>query len=87
VANRALLHRSKINDFKEWLRQDGWMLEAPKGTYEILRARKKGKPPLIIYTRISETSEHITVPDRNHGVVKAYLKARRDKRGVMANEL
>jgi len=74
MADRKRLHISKLDDFKEWLVKDGWTIDDPKGTYEVLRARKAGRQnPLIIYTK-ADAKEHLTVMDRDSGVIGAYLR-------------
>lgn len=73
MANRNLLHKSKLTAFEVWLVTNGWTLEDPKGELEVLRARKDGrKAPLIIYDQLS--SEHYSVQNRDAGVVRAFIK-------------
>ena len=74
MANRHTLHISKLEDFKKWLVKDGWEIEEPKGIYEVLRARKYGRQnPLIVYTK-ADVKEHLSVMDRDSGVIGAFLK-------------
>lgn len=74
MANRHTLHIRKLEDFKEWLVKDGWEIEETKGIYEVLRARKQGrKNPLIVYTK-ADAKEHLSVMDRDSGVVGAFLR-------------
>ena len=74
MADRSRLHISKLEDFKEWLVKDGWKIEEPKGTWEVLRARKAGRQnPLIVYTKMN-AKEHLSVMDRDSGVIGAYLR-------------
>ena len=74
MANRHTLHISKLEDFKKWLVKDGWEIEEPKGIYEVLRARKAGKKnPLIVYTK-ADAKEHLSLMDRDSGVVGAFLR-------------
>lgn len=78
MANRHTLHISKLDDFKEWLVKDGWEIEDPKGIYEVLRARKPGrKNPIIVYKKL-DTKEHLSLMDRDIGVVKAFLRDARN---------
>jgi len=85
MANRALLHRSKIEDFKNWLQEDGWQIESTKGIYEVVRATKEGRRPLIVYTRDdNKGKEHMTVQSRDEGIVRAYIRDR--KRETWAKE-
>lgn len=92
MADRSRLHISKLEDFKEWLIKDGWNIEEPKGTWEVLRARKTGrKNPLIVYTKI-DAKEHLSVMDRDSGVIGAFLrdskkpKTNADKIRAMSDE-
>lgn len=82
MANRNTLAISKIDDFKNWLVNDGWILQETKGICEALRATKQGKKyPLIIYRRNETDSgtdlKHLTVLDRDLYVVKEYLRSRK----------
>jgi hypothetical protein len=85
MSNRSLLHRSKIEDFKNWLKEDGWKIEQPKGIYEVVRATKGTRKPLIVYTRDNKGNEHITVQDRDVPVVRAYIRDRRREARAKAN--
>ena len=74
MADRHRLHKNKLENFKQWLIGDGWEIEAPKGDYEVLRARKQGrKNPLIVYTKM-DAKEHLSVMGRDTGVLGAFLK-------------
>lgn len=74
MADRSRLHISKLEDFKEWLEKDGWEIGEPKGTWEVLRARKSGRQnPLIVYTKMN-AKEHLSVMDRDSGVIGAFLR-------------
>lgn len=74
MADRHRLHISKLKDFKQWLIKDGWEIEEPKGTWEVLRARKScRKNPLIIYTKI-DAKEHFSVMDRDSDVIGEFLR-------------
>lgn len=92
MADRHRLHISKLDDFKEWLIKDGWDIEEPKGTWEVLRARKSGRNnPLIVYTKM-DAKEHLSVMDRDSGVIGAFLrdsnkpKTKADKIRLMNDE-
>ena len=81
MANRNILKLSKIDDFKDWLVSDGWKLQKTEGVWEVLRAVKEGrKNPLIVYKRLSTDNGkelvHLTVLDRDIGVVNTYLRSR-----------
>lgn len=82
MANRYTLHKNSLEDFQKWLVAAGWEIEKPKGIFEVLRARKAGRPqPLIVYTK-AYAKEHLTVMSRDIGVVRAFL---RDKKKLQTN--
>lgn len=82
MAKRNVLHKNLLEDFQKWLVADGWEIEKPKGTYEVLRARKDGRPqPLIVYMK-ADAKEHLTVMDRDLEIVGAFL---RDKKKTQTN--
>lgn len=74
MADRSRLHITKLEDFKKWLIKDGWVIEEPKGTWEVLRARKENRRnPLIVYCKMN-AKEHLSVMDRDSGVIGAFLR-------------
>lgn len=82
MANRHTLHINKLEDFKKWLIKDGWEMETPKGLYEVLRARKYGRNnPLIVYGK-ADAKEHLSIMDRDSGVIGAFL---RDYKKLLTN--
>lgn len=83
MANRHTLSVDSIDHFKKWLISDGWQTQEPKGYYEVLRATKEGKKhPLVVYKRHDTNGGkelvHFTVADRDMGVVRAFLKTKRE---------
>lgn len=85
MANRALIKKNKVEDFKGWLQEDGWQIEQPKGMYEVVRARKEGRRPLIVYSRDNKGNEHICVQRRDEGIVRAYIRDRKREARARAN--
>lgn len=80
MASRALLHRSNVQDFKDWLVKDGWELEEAKGVWEVIRARKVGKKfPLMVYDRSG--GDHLSLLDRDIHIVKQFIKDRHRAQG------
>lgn len=62
-----------MESFKEWLKKDGWIIENPKGVYEVLRARKpKFQKPVIVYQKV-DAKEHLTIWDRDLGLIRRFL--------------
>jgi hypothetical protein len=79
VATRDLLHESRLDEFKEWLCRDGWVIGRPiANSYEVLRARKHQKSFLIIYKRDSTHSgnqiRHYSVDDKWTSLIRQFLK-------------
>lgn len=74
MANRCMLAINKLENFKQWLLEEGWNLEPVMGFYEIVRARK-GKRVLLVY-RKNEIKEHVSVPDSSMDVVKKFIQHR-----------
>ena len=78
MASRNILHRSKLESFKEYLISKGWVIQDTKGKYEALRAVNPEvmKRPLIIYS--GRSKEHLSVDDRDFGIVRDYINHRED---------
>lgn len=74
MATRNLLHKSHLEEFKEWLIKTGWQIHDNKGAYEVLRA-SKGSKWLIVYRR-SDAKEHYTVRDLDYTTVGRFLRWR-----------
>lgn len=74
MSNRHTLAANKLDDFSEWLLEDGWSIERPKGAFEVLRARKD-KRILQLYSRMN-SPQHLTVMDKDYPIVHQYLNTR-----------
>lgn len=86
MANRNTLSANHIDDFKAWLVADGFTLHDPTGFYEVIRATKPGRKHVFFVYRRSyleggKARDHFTVADRDMGVVRAFLRDRRNKDG------
>lgn len=81
MANRHILHITKLNIFSEWLSTRGWEMKAvTPNSYEVLRATKAGRKfPLIVYRKL-DAKEHLSVTDRDSDVVYAFLNSCNDGR-------
>lgn len=80
MADRALLHLSKLDAFAEWMARDGWTREPTKGAYEVLRLTKPGEVPLVFYSR-ERAREHATVQSGSqYGYVRRFIRASRTAR-------
>ena len=82
MANRHILSTTRLEEFKTYLLSNGYTLNAPKGSYEVLRASKPGrKHPLIVYERLSNNAGtelvHLTVMDRDMNVIRNFLHSKK----------
>lgn len=74
MANRHLLAVNKLEDFKNWLIENDWQIEKPKGNYEVLRARKDTERlPLIVYKKDKDGLIHLSVSDWNTKYVYEFI--------------
>lgn len=72
MARRKLLHISKLNDFGEWLEEQGYMiLPTSKNPYEVLRA-KKDKDIVLIYCKAS-SKEHLSIMDKDYSLIRRFI--------------
>lgn len=76
MATRNLLHKSHLEEFKEWLIKGGYQIHEPKTIYEVLRA-SRGGAWLIVYQK-SGNKEHYTVRDVDYSAVRRFLRWRQD---------
>ncbi len=84
MADRGLLHKSKLGEFKQWLIDNGWQIEDhAKNNCAVLRARneKISRHPLIVYERDKDTP-HFTVQERHYWIVRMWLRDK--KKGMTA---
>ena len=82
MANRHILSTTRLNEFKTYLISNGFTIEAPKGDYEVLRAKKVGrKHPLIVYERLDSNKGkplvHLTVMDRDMSIVRNFINSKK----------
>ena len=78
MANRALLHMSKLKDFESWLEKQGYMiLSTSKNPYEVLRA-KKSKDTVIIY-RKGDSKEHLSIMDKDYALIHKFIMESKPK--------
>lgn len=72
MAERCLLHKNKLDLFKWWLSSKGYEIQQPKGTYEVLRA-KKDKNTIIIFQK-DKAKEHLTVQQKDYSLIRQFIK-------------
>ena len=73
---RNLLHRNKLEDFKQWCISQGLSIKDPVGEYEALRICHEESNWIIgiVYSRL--TGDHLTTFGKSTELVKAYLRDR-----------
>ncbi len=70
MANRHLLHRSKLSAFREWL---GAELLPPVGPYEVVRWKgKQGQPMRIVFD--GSSSQHLSCNEAAIPDVESFIK-------------
>lgn len=81
MKNRTTVRHGMLADLEEYLKKSGWKIEPPVGTYEVLRARLKGRPrPLLVHDRASCGCGY-SIDERDMSVYKGW-KRNRNKRGI-----
>lgn len=81
MKNRTTVKHGMLEDLKEYLVRSGWTLEEPKGEYEVLRARKKDYPRLLLIHDRSTGGCGYSIDERDMKIYKGWQKNRR-KRGL-----
>ena len=77
MAERCLLHQSKLNLLKWWLSSRGYEIQATKGIYEVLRANK-GKDTVIIFKK-NGAKEHFSVQQKDHKLIRQFIRETREE--------
>ena len=75
---RNLLALTKVVDFAAWAVCQGYKVEPTKGTYEILRLRKKGENPVLFFKR--NTGEHATSYAEGTTLDQQWINTRKEKK-------
>jgi hypothetical protein len=77
---RNLLALSKLGEFSKWAVSQGYLREPMKGTYEVLRLRKKNESPVLYFKRNS--GEHATSYGNGTALVQQWINSRKVKKEV-----
>lgn len=81
MSNRQLLALSKLDEFVAWAESQGFQREPIKGTFEALRLRISGRPPLIFFARSTtaagEATQHATAQHEGTQLVHRFLRAKK----------
>ena len=75
MAMRNILHRSKLDSFKYYLKANGWLIQDTKGVYEVLRAfnPEVQSRPLIVWD--GKSKEHFSVDARDFSIVRDFINS------------
>ena len=76
MANRHLLHKDKLDEFRDWLVSEGWNIYPSRGDYEVLRALSPKLKWFIAYRR-ADVKEHYSVRDEDVGVLLRFLRRKK----------
>ena len=80
MKNRKVVLHPMLTDLKNYLQKSGWVLEEPKGEYEVLRARLHGRAaPLLIHDR--ERGCGYSIDERDIKVYRGWQR-NRQRRGL-----
>lgn len=75
---RNLLAITKLVDFAAWAQCQGYKVEPTKGTYEVLRLRKKGESPVLYFKR--DGAQHATSYGEGTALVQLWINSRKAKK-------
>lgn len=74
MRSRCLLHKTRLEEFRDFCASQGWVLEPTKGDYEVLRMRHKDvKEPLMVHEK-SGAKEHLTTWGYSQKWVQKFLR-------------
>ena len=84
TGNRArnLLALSKMEEFAKWAVSHGYRREPTKGTYEVLRLRRKGESPVLYFKR--DGAQHATSYGEGTALVQLWINTRKQEKKVQA---
>jgi hypothetical protein len=76
--SRNLLALTKLVDFAAWAVCQGYKVEPTKGSYEVLRLRKKGESPVLFFKR--DKGQHATSYGDGTALVQLWVNTRKEKK-------
>jgi hypothetical protein len=71
MATRNLLHKNRLNEFREWCGANGFECRDGRGEYQVLQI-KKGTQWHVLYER-AYMPEHLTVPIPLLSIVRRFI--------------
>ena len=79
AANRNTLHKTKLEDFRKWCKENGIETRAGVGEFQVLQVRTGRRTWLGIYDRLI-AKEHYTVDRRMSGLVMKFINSKRSEK-------
>jgi hypothetical protein len=77
MANRALLAKHRLEEFKAWLTAKGVPHRPGRGHYEVLQVHYKPPQWQVLFFR-DKDSPHYTVPDPLYPLVRSFIDTTKD---------
>lgn len=77
MANRNLLHKSKLGNFITWCFENKIPTRPGKGSFEVLQVYDKRLGWGVIFEKI-DAKEHYTVSDKVMPIVRRYIGRRKE---------
>lgn len=74
--SRCLLHKTKLEAFKNWLDASGIEHRPPRGDFQVLQIKTKNRQWQCVFDRI-EAPEHYTVAWPLEPIVRRFIRASR----------
>lgn len=80
MAERGILHQSRMPDFRIWLRERGIEYRPGRGLYEVMQVQwPKGRWHAIF--RRGHAPEHVSVPKTLYPLVRRFIRDNKKARG------
>ena len=71
MTNRNLLHKSKLEQFKNWLSLNGYEWREGKGYFQVIQIKSRTHGWLAIHSKLD--CDHFTVPSAHKRLVQKFI--------------
>lgn len=78
MANRGVLHKNKLDEFKAFLDMHGLSYRQGKGEYQVLQVLTEKHGWQVIYSR-HDMPEHYTVSDKLYPMVRDFINTQKQR--------
>ena len=83
MAERALLHLSRLQEFLDWCSQEKGLTVRPgRGSYQVAQILPKGSTQWQVIFSRDRMPEHCTVPDPLVPLVRNFIRSTKEKASV-----